>query len=200
MSNAEDFSAKKAAIEAIPAEQVKLPNMPVSIFIQETENLYRWCRDDKTALTGVGLDWALVEDLSVGAGALREAESNWFKERYSREEAAKEWEIKTPEAYDMRDSLLRAMRYAYRHDNNLINRVREISEGSGHADMVQDLNDIAVLGQNNAAPLQAINFDLNLLDQAAAKADEMAALLAKVNGDRADNSAAKVMRDKHIPI
>jgi hypothetical protein len=38
--------------------------------------------------------------------------------------------------------------------------VSAITDGSGHADMIQDLNDIAVLGRENPDPLTAIGFDL----------------------------------------
>ncbi|WP_372935386.1 hypothetical protein [Mariniphaga sediminis] len=49
-----------------------------------------------------------------------------------------------------------------------------ITDGSGHADLIQDLNDIAVLGRENPDPLTSIGFDLTQLDLAATRADELA--------------------------
>ncbi len=196
MSNASDFTAKQAEIEAIPDEDIKLPNMPISTFLQEAENLRHWSQADKDALTGAGLDWKLVQDISVRAGALRQAESIWFKERYDREEAGREWEEKAPEIYDLRDRLLHALRYAFRDNNELLKRVSEIDEGYGHADMIQDLNDIAILGRENSDLLNGIKFDMSLLEQAATAADEMAQLLAIVTGDRQDRNSTKITRDK----
>lgn len=42
MSSAEDYHAKLAEIEAIPDDQVKSPNMPVDVFLQEVENTCKW--------------------------------------------------------------------------------------------------------------------------------------------------------------
>jgi len=74
--------------------------------------------------------------------------------------------------------------------------VNEIAEGGSNTDMIQDLNDLSVLGKDNTTLLQTIGFDLTLLDTAAVKADEMAELLSQATADRADNSAARIIRDK----
>ena len=55
---------------------------------------------------------------------------------------------------------------------------------------------LSVLGKDNTTLLQTIGFDLTLLDTAAVKADEMAELLSQATADRADNSAARIIRDK----
>jgi len=196
MSNAEDFLAKKDAIEAIPNDQIRYPNMPVGVFIQEAENLYTWCQKDKDALISKGLDWAVVSDIPVRAGAMREAQSVWFKTRFSREEAQKEWNEKSPGAYDLRDDLLRDLRYGFRKSSELLSRVAEIDAGSGHADMIQDLNDIAVLAAAQTALLDKIGFDKNKLDKAAATAAEMADLLARATTDRSENNMERITRDK----
>lgn len=196
MSNKDDFQAKFAEFSAIPDAEIKTPNIPVDRFVQEAENTYQWLQDDKESLTSAGLDWDLVEDIPLRSGALREAESNWFKERFSQEAAQKEWKEKSHLAFDLRDRLLHDLRYAYRKDSNLLNRVAKIDEGFSNADMIQDLNDIAVLGKENIKPLQSFKFDLTKLDQAAVMADEMAELLGKATANQQDNNVARIMRDK----
>ncbi len=196
MSNQEDYLAKLDVIKAIADEETKSPNMPTDVYLQEAENLYHWCQDDEAQLTGAGLDWNLVQELPVRAGALREGQSIWFKERFTQEEAEKEWQQESPEGYDLRNQLLHSLHYAYRNAADLVGRVSAIADGSGHADMIQDLNDIAVLGKENIGPLQKINFDVALLDQAAGTADKLADLLAKATTDRADNNSARIIRDK----
>ena len=196
MSNTEDYNQKLDEIRAIDENQVKQPNMPVSIFIQEGEDLYTWCQADKEILTSKGLDWTKTEDLPVCLGALREAQSQWNAERNTQEQAGKAWSDKAPAAYDMRDTLLHDFRYAFRNDSVLLGRVSAIADGNGHADMIQDLNDLAVLGKENAGPLADIHFDATLLDQAATTADELGQLLSLVNGDRREHSEIKTMRDK----
>jgi hypothetical protein len=139
---------------------------------------------------------AMINDLPVRAGACREAQSVWNKDYRSQQEAQKEWAEQAPEAYDFRNDLLASLRFAYRKDDALLSRVSAITDGSGHADMIQDLNDIAVLGRENPDPLTAIGFDLTQLDLAAAQADELADLLAEANGDKADPNESKIIRDK----
>ena len=62
--------------------------------------------------------------------------------------------------------------------------------------MIQDLNDIAVLGKENIEPLQNINFDVALLDEAATTADTLSDLLAQATTDREENNIARVIRDQ----
>ena len=56
------------------------------MYLQEAENLYHWCLEDKEALTDKNIDWSMVEDLPVRCGALREAQSRWITTRFSHEE------------------------------------------------------------------------------------------------------------------
>jgi hypothetical protein len=194
--NVQAYEDKIDQVRAIPKEEIKTPNMPVDTFLQEAENLEHWCQADREALEAAGLPWSLVEDLPFRAGALREAESRWFQRRFTKEEAQKAWREAHPAAYDLRDTILHAMRYAYRHDRDLLTRVSEITDGSGHDDMIQDLNDCAVLGRENPEPLQAIGFDMSLLRQAAIRSDEMAELLAASTGDKVADREAKTIRDQ----
>lgn len=196
MSNLQDFNTKLEAIEALTSDEVKQPNIPVDRFLQEGENLYHWCKQDKDALVAAGLNWALAEDLPVCLGALREAQSRWNAERHSQEEAGIEWAAKAPGSYDLRDSMVHTFRYAFRDKDDLLGRISVIADGDGHADMIQDLNDLAVLGRENINKLETIHYDSTVLDTAATLADELAALLAVVNGDRQEHSETKTLRDK----
>ena len=196
MSNKDDFNAKLDAIQAIPNEQIQTPALPVDVFLQEAENLHHWSLADAEKLASIGITQEMIDDLPVRAGALREAQSLWFKDRYSQEEAQKEWAKKSPQAYTLRDELLHGFRYAYRNDETLLGRVSEIAEGSSHADMIQDLNDLSVLGDANNDPLNTVGFDTNKLAAAAEMADTLADVLATANGDKAEHNESKIFRDK----
>jgi len=196
MSNNEDYLAKLDAIKAIPEEEVLVPNLPMDVYLQANENLYHWSLDDAEQLAGIGITQEQLDDLAVRNGACREAQSVWNKDYRSQQEAQKKWITDSPAAYDLRDELLHTLRYAYRNDEALMNRVRAIAEGDGHADMIQDLNDLAVLGKENPESLNGINFDLTKLDTAATLSDDMADLLAEANGDKVVQNESKVIRDK----
>ncbi|MFO8074169.1 MAG: hypothetical protein R6V85_20095 [Polyangia bacterium] len=196
MSNKSDYEQHASAIQAIPDKEAKYPNMPIGIFLQEAEDLHAWASHDLDELKAHGLDPALVEALPTRTGAARYAQSMWNSRRFTREEAQKKFALLAPEAYDLQARLVHSMLFAYRKNPDVKGRVQAIAEGSGDADMVQDLSDLAVHGKDNPEPLEAINFEMSLLDQAASKSDELGALLGVAHGEEATDKEVKIMRDK----
>lgn len=196
MSDKQDYDACYEAFMAIPEEEVKAPEIPVDAALQENENLYYWSQDDKTQLLAAGLPEDTLEALPVRTGACRVAQSLWERERYTPQDAQKEWAERSPAAYDLRDFLAHSFRYAFRNDEQLLKRVSAITEGYGDADMIQDLSDLAALGEKNIALLQQINFDTALLENAQSAADELAVVLARANGEKEIDNAVKITRDR----
>ena len=196
MPSTTDYNELLPIISAINRADVLTPNIPIDVFVQESENLFHWCLDDEGALTRVGLDWTLVTTLPVRAGACRESQSLWIKERNTRQEAEQVWKDEAPLAFGLRDQLIHDFRFAFRKFDGLLARVDEIAQGDTNSDMVQDLNDLAVLGKSNADLLAAINFDSSLLDRAADLSDGMGNLLGATNGERKEDSEAMLIRDK----
>ena len=196
MSNADDYQLKLEVITAIPKQEIKTLNIPIEVFLKEGEYLYHWSQDDKDALMGVGLDWGIVEDLPVRNGALTEAQSLWFKTRFTQEASEKDWRAESEDGYERRDFLLHSFRYAFRDVPDLLSQVARIAEGNSHADMIQDLNDLAVLGKGNLPLLESIKLDPALLDEAATTADRLGELYARATVDRADDSQSKTIRDQ----
>ncbi len=193
----ENYDAKLAVLENLSQELIKAPTQPVDVTMQEAENLFIWAQEDKKALISKGLDWeTFVKDLPIRTGACRYAQAVWTKERYSQEEAAKTWREEAPKAYEFRNDLLADLRFAFRKRPDLLSRVREIANGDGDADMIQDLMDISVLGKSNLSELEKIKYDLKQLNIAELKSDSLAELLAKANGAILDNSKAKEIRDR----
>lgn len=196
MSDKQDYDACYNAFMAIPDEEVKAPEMPVDVAVQENENLYYWCLDDKTELLAAGLPETTIDELPVRDGACRVAESLWKRERFTPQDAQKEWAERSPAAYELRDQLLHTFRYAFRNNEQLLGRVSAITDGTGDSDMIQDLSDLAALGEKNPEPLQLINFDLTLLETASATADELAVVLARANGEKEIDNEVKITRDR----
>ncbi len=183
-------------IEAIPDGDTQAPNMPVEKFVQEAANLEVWSADDRPALEAVGVAAATFDALPDRIGALRYAQSIWARERHSREQAQQQWLEQEPIAMDLKNQLEHGFRFAFRDRQDLLNKVHLVEDGSGKEDLVQDLSDLAVLGEDNADLLTAINFDTTQLQTAATLSGEMSTLLAEVNGEKADNNSSKQIRDK----
>ncbi len=197
MSTRGDFLVKRDVLIAIPDSEVdSIKRMPISTYIHEAEALYRWCRDDRAALEIITGVWELAEDIPIRAGALRELESMWRKERCTPSEAGRRWKDESPALFEMRKGLLQAFRYAFRDDKALLRRVRDIAKGNTNAERLQNLNDLAVLGRDNQELLTEIAFDLTQLDEAAAKSAEMSEVLAAATSGRKKGSETLKLRDK----
>ena len=196
MSSTTDYNELLPVFTEMNPADVLIPNIPIDVFVQEAENLYHWCPDDEDALIRVGLDWNLVTTLPIRAGACREAQSIWIKERNIRQDAEQAWKDEAPAAFDLRDQLIHDFRFAFRKSDGLLSRVEEIAQGDSNSDMVQDLNDLAILGNAHTDLLGLINFDLVKLETAAEVSDRMGDLLGATNGERKEVSESMVIRDK----
>lgn len=196
MSSTSDYNDLLPVIQAIPTSDVLSSTIPIDVYVQEVENLWHWCQDDQIALVNASLDWSLVTSLPARAGACREAQSIWVKERNMRQEAEQLWKNEAPAAFNLRDELLHTFRFAFRKDAGLITRLDEIEQGNTNSDMVQDLNDLSVLGKAHLDLLALINFNPATLDQAAVTADRMADILGATNGERKEVSESMIIRDK----
>lgn len=196
MSSISDYQDLLPEIQAIEPQEVLTPNVPVKVFVQEAEDLWHWCIDDQEALTRAGLNWEFVTSLPTRAGACREAQSLWTKERKLIQQAEQDWKNEAPIAFELRNSLLHNFRFAFRKNAELMASLDEIAQGDSNADMVQDLNDLSVLGKANPDLLTAINFDLTQLDTAATTSDRMGDLLGATNGERKENSPTMDIRDR----
>ncbi|WP_346856491.1 hypothetical protein [uncultured Draconibacterium sp.] len=196
MSDQQDYDLCYDAFMALPDEEVQAPEIPVDAAVQESENLYFWSLADKAELMAAGLPETTIDTLTVRSGACRVAEALWKSERYTPQEAQKEWAERSPAAYELRDRIQHTFRYAYRNNELLLGRVSAIAEGSGDADLIQDLSDLAALGKKNPEPLQQINFDVATLDFASSEADELAVVLAQANGEKEIDNAVKITRDR----
>ena len=192
----ENFEAEEEAILAIDEKLVKPPEVPVSISLQEAEDLGVWAAVDIKRLKYRGLDISLIDSLDSRIGALRYQQGNWQADTDSRERALKEWKAQNPSGYDLRAVLFHFMRFAYQDDRKLMLRLNEIAENSGHADMVQDLMSLSLLGTKNTDPLKEIKFDLAELDRAATLSGTLGDLLALNNGDKKKVNPVKHLRDR----
>lgn len=199
MSNSADFEIHRAEIESYPDEKSKRCTIPIAIYFAEAEALWKVCSEDRDILTKAGLDWMRTERLPTLTGAAREAQSLWISERFNHKDALIAWDEKEVEVIEHKEDCLHDFTYAFRFDSHLMGRVEAIVEGSGDADLVQDLNDIAVLGRENPEPLTVINFDMSKLERAAVMADEMADLLATKESS-SDISESRVIRDKAFSL
>jgi hypothetical protein len=135
-------------INAISADQVKIPTQPVNVFLQEGENLSIWCTPHKEILIANGLDPYFIDVFPFALIICREAQAMWIAEQKAKSDALKAWQEQSPAAYALQKQLLADFRYAFRKDASLLKSVAQIAEGTSNADLIQDLSDLAALGTN----------------------------------------------------
>lgn len=191
----------KADYDLVLADLLKIedpdfPGIPVSNQLQEAEDLYVWCQKDKDVLVGIGLDWKIAESIPVRAGALRYIQSEWSKVNQTKDDARIAWSMGSPEAYALRDDLLHHFLFAYRDAPDVLPQVKRIAQGTGHADMIQDLSDLSALGKAFPSPLTKIGLDVTLLDKAAEQSELMAELLARSNGSKKQINVVVLCRNR----
>lgn len=180
MSNRDDYEKKLETITAIEDDRIKTPHhVPVDAYTQESQSLYLRALEDKDVLTAAGLPWELVEDLPVRIGALIEAESLWYVQRKTRKETVTRWAEESQLAYKLKNQLHAAFRYAFRNKPDLLEILKFTVKGRSHANMIQALNDLSLLGKKNVELLEAVRFDMSLLEKAAQTSSDMSTLLAQ---------------------
>ena len=174
-----------------PLARVLHPTIPVDIFLQEAPDLNNWSGQDNDRRVGRGLDRALYESLSMRIGALRHAQSLWDATWHIKEDAQKQWANASPIGFALTNTLGHEFLFAYRNESDILSTVRHINEGSGSADMVQDLSDFEVLGRKFPEPLEAIQFDFSQLDTAVEMSTRLSGLLAASRGKKSDKKLKK---------
>jgi len=190
------INEKLNELDSITDIETGKPTIPVTVALQEAENLINWVKKDRDMLVHGGLDWTLVDDLPIRLDALRVSQANWKKEYKTYQDCQEEWKGASPSAHNLRDELVHFLYHALYQFPGEYAKVRRIDEGTTNADLVQDLIELSVLGKDHSEKLQSIGLDVTLLDTARAKSFELGELLGKVNGALTETSPILILRNK----
>ncbi|MCP4215213.1 MAG: hypothetical protein GY765_11175 [bacterium] len=196
MSNEQDLALKLETLESLPADKALSPTIPVHICVQEAEDLASWCVDDREQLEAIGLDWTVVDDIPIRAGALREQETIWLMAVSRDNEDAARWAAESGKAADLRTVLLHKFRFAFRNDEELMSKLRTIDKGLKQTNLIQGLNHLCYLGRNNPELLEALKIETALLDEATRYSDVLATFLADARKAKEKIEVKRVLRDK----
>jgi hypothetical protein len=173
------YNERLAVIAGISDSDIEEPgSIPMNVYLQEAENLYNWCQDDKEKLIANGLDWALVEDMPARILMLRETQSMWMTSDSRSNTAREMWVEKAPFARELQKDILRSLRFACRENQNALQQIKRLGPGRKNSDMIQNLSDLAAQGRKCSDDLKTINFDLSKLVKASNLANELAGYLA----------------------
>lgn len=141
-------------LNAIPAAEVKAPDMPVSEALAEGEALHAFLGSDKGEAAknkriAVGVEPHFLVVIGLALGALRAAQAlHQSKGRRTKEADA---DAAEQAAYTLRGDLITACRWNLRKDRIALGAIKKISEGEGIPDLLEDLGALAVLITEKAA-------------------------------------------------
>jgi hypothetical protein len=164
-------------------------------FHQEAEYLVKWSTMDIAELMSVGFNRRFVEDLPRRIGASRQTQEDWLESRFTHRGAVVEWIQISRIASDFRERLLSAFLYAYRHNKELLPRIREIAKGDEDVTMLADFEKLVALSKNYPKPLAAVHFNFLQLDDVEFLADKMHEILARASKESFLGEGKKKFRD-----
>ncbi|MCP4220697.1 MAG: hypothetical protein GY765_39080 [bacterium] len=196
MPNKADLLLKLEVLEAIPEHKVGSPTVPIHVCIQEAEKLALRAVTDREQLEGAGLNWVVVEDIPIRAGALREAHTIWATAMAEDHADAAQWPEESVEGMELRKELVHKLRFAFRNSPKLLSRLRTVNKGKKQSQLMEALNHLCEMGRKHLDLLEAVKIDPLILDEAARYSDELAVALGKLQIRREDLEKKRVLRDK----
>lgn len=179
----EDLNRLKDELLTMKPKDVYRPTVPVEDLVKEAHKLYYWSSDDKVKLINVGLTEEVIESLLPLSRALRAAESIWISVKNDFADIHSQCKKELKKAHELYSQLLHAFRYAYRDNDKVQTKLKNISTGYSHADLIQNLSNLAQIGHAHPEELIAINFNIALLNTAIEMSDNLGNLLGQSEAD-----------------
>jgi hypothetical protein len=147
----------RGRLDELPEDEVRPPPMPIDRMSIEAHALALTAGAVRDQLVAKGLDPAQIELLPMLARAATEAQSQVNALRgaqRSQEELALE-----AEAVELRAEMMAAGRFGLRKNNDAQAALDRVQDGTGLADLVQDIKDLAAIHDRYAPELEAIGAD-----------------------------------------
>jgi len=145
------LDALRPELEAIPQAEVRRPSIPAHIYFQEALDALVWLEPAETSakLTAVGLPAERLVQARQRLEAAREAQARWAAVRSPRK--PEEQQALEESGAALRANVVAAVRWNLRDARMVMGALDRIVEGTGVADLVQDLVDLGELVEQQLA-------------------------------------------------
>lgn len=185
------------AINALSHKEVKMPTVPpVGVLVQEAFDLCVWAEDDLSTLINCGMEKNALEELNDLAHACSYAHSLWFNERLRVTEHEIELQLVHNEAKKLYKELIHEFTFAFSNRSDLLSALKNIKKGNSLSDLVQDLHNMATLGEGNLALLKRINFDESHIGRAREISETLGSISGTVNAEEYRKTKALDVRNR----
>lgn len=175
----------------------KTAMIPIARLIQEANDLYLFCKNDKKELVGEGLDWNDAERLPVLLNECTNAEVEYqvYKDNYESETVKlKKFVLRCRK---LRRFIAEKLRLAIASTGADL-KIPSYKKSWSRVELIQDLNDLAVIGKDNKEVLQPMGFEMSKLDLAANMSIELSEKIVDIIISNPSESPQKKIRDKII--
>ncbi len=200
MTNLECYEAELPSIHALAKERIEQPSIPMDAYLIEGEGVRAALKKHQHLYVARGYKLKMSALLERQIGATREAQSRLIVFRNKDEAAQTEWAENSTIAFNLRNKLLKEMKFACRKNTKKLQTLKEISKGASIGDMLLDLATLSTLGKEIIPELEAIVFDMTLLTEAANLSNELGLTMKEAEQDRSTNSEIKEIRDRAFTL
>lgn len=193
----EDFEQLEPSLATIGYNDLRTPNLPYAVALQEASDLEQLLRREevRARLFAVGVAMEVIDGLETAIGALREAQSRWIVARDDRK--PQELADRETDGFALRSRMLRACRWNLKDSVGAQGVLDRIVEDDGVPDLVQDLQDMAMLVETEVSAFASDTTfaAAEVVEEARSLADAIAQGLSVSRSDE-DQDEAKLWRDR----
>lgn len=176
----EEFNVHVEAMRAkYTDDQILYPHGKDEMIIQSFRRIALQAEKDRAELEMKGLATTVLQSIGTAIDGYEHAQHNWNINVEDRKRASDEWKEESVEGFELQRLLAHDFTFAYRKNADLMKRIEIIKRGGSGSDMIQDLGDYSELGRANPEYLEAIQFDMTLLDRAEALNNSLSTILAE---------------------
>ena len=195
MADQSDLERLMPALNSFSSGEIRIPDMPVDQALKEAEIMLVAATEDVAKFIDVKFDTTKIDELSAAIGVLQLCQAQLTAAMGEVREATMEWNEKSSAAFELRAEILAATAYALRGVKDAAKAMKKIRKGNGAFDAICDLKALAEVGRKYQPHLEAINFNVEMLDTATKTADELSHLYAKAFVEKS-TSDPKDIRDR----
>jgi hypothetical protein len=190
----------RADIEAVKSDEVTGVGMSHRNYLQESIKVTGFYKQHKDELEAGGMDFTKVAKMLTYHGAARQLYSDAFTLSGVSGTKRKAWEKAYNEAVKVVEDVRAGLVFAFQGDQTLLDKVAEIGEGNSIGDFIQDCNDVATVSRNNRELLEAIRYDMKLVERLSELAVILGELYADANVERSESPEQTLLRDKAFTL
>jgi len=168
------------------------PPMPVEEAVGEANRVIALIKEDRAKLELSGIKLHYLDSFEARAGAMIWSAVEMITHVNKQSTAKEEWEELQPEAKKVRRYLLKALKRAFREDEDLSDALKRIISGRSRHDWLMDFLSISRLAQENKEKLQEVHADPSLVNRSEELFTKLSDILSRMVIEPDEIRSAKV--------